>query len=128
MNLLRGITLAVVLVCSAIPVSAHHPNGMCALPEEVLDAIQPEIPTELKMVKLDRADALNYVHSLFKIIRGTPPFDLSKVQGGVFIYSDIWPVVYVGVFDGPKGEICHATSIQAGMHRAVLLEMLKGRA
>ena len=128
MNPLRGITLAAVLVCSAIPAVANHPNKMCLLPEEILDEVQPNIPVELKMAKLDRTDALLYVGALFKIIRGEPPFDLSKVQGAIFIYSDDWPKVYVGLIDGAKGEVCHATTIQSGMHRAVVLEMLKGKA
>lgn len=127
MNTLRVITLALVLVCSAIPAMAHHKNAVCALPEEILDEVSPNVPVELKMVKLDHSDMLQYVGILFTLLQAEPPFDLKAIKGGVFIYSEQWPSVYVGLIDGPNGEVCHATSMPIDLHTQIVKEMLKGR-
>jgi hypothetical protein len=108
---------------------ANHKGAECVLAEEVLDEVQPRIPVELKMVKFDRFDALRYVGALFALTGGgKPPFDLSKVKGGVVIYSPDWPIVYAGVIDGPGGAICHARGIPRSLHQQVLDAIEKGKA
>lgn len=119
---------AVALLSITPPAWANH-NGECVLPEEVLDEVQPRVPVPLTLTKYSRGEALDYIATLFALTGGgKPPFDLSKVKGGVVIFNPKWPLVYVGVLDGPKGEICHARGIPLTLHQDVLTEMEKNKA
>ena len=107
---------------------ANHKHPQCMMAEEILDEISPKVAQPLTLAKFDRDDALRYVELMFKFTGGgKPPFDLFKVKGGVVIYAKNHPVVYAGVVDGAHGEVCHAAVIPASLHRAILVEIEKGK-
>lgn len=123
-----GVVCALVLAFIASGASADHKNPACLQPEEIFDELSASIPANFKMVKFDRADALHYIDLLFKFTGGgTPPFDLSKVKGGIIIFSAQYPKVYAGVIDGDKGEVCHAAAIDSKINRAIVAEIQKGK-
>lgn len=117
-----------VLAVFASGAFANHKNPQCMMPEEILDELSPKVAKPLTLAKFDRADALQYVALMFKLTGGgEPPFDLSKVKGGIVIYAKNHPVVYAGVVDGAQGEVCHAAVIPANLHRAIFVEIEKGK-